>query len=97
MFDPEKFANGTKCQGFPGPGLQNHIYTFNPMAEFVHSKSSHVDEAFDDFIAKHEKEYSHELERDAKKDAFRQNMRYINSMNRQNLSYKVIFDGYVVL
>ena len=64
------------------------------MAEFVHGESSHVDEAFDDFIAKHDKEYSHESERESKKDAFRQNMRYINSMNRQNLSYKVIYDRY---
>ena len=67
------------------------------MAEFVHGESSHVDKAFDDFIAKHDKEYSHELERESKKDAFRQNMRYINSMNRQNLSYKVIYDGYIVI
>ena len=67
------------------------------MAEFVHGEKNHVDEAFDDFIAKHDKEYSHESERESKKDAFRQNMRYINSMNRQNLSYKVIYDRYIVI
>ena len=90
LFDPEVFAAGKTCSGFPGPGLKDHTYTFNPMAEFVHGRSSHVDEAFNEFIETHKKEYSHDAERDAKKDIFRQNMRYINSINRQNLSYKVL-------
>ena len=49
MFDPEVFAAGKTCSGFPGPGLKDHTYTFNPMAEFVHGRSSHVDEAFNEF------------------------------------------------
>merc|ERR1719357_863122 len=57
LFDPDKLANGKECEGFPGPGHQGHTYTFNPMAEFVLGESSHVDKAFDDFIAKHDKEY----------------------------------------
>lgn len=34
------------CAGFPGPGAQ-HVYTFNPMREFVHPASDeHVDHEF---------------------------------------------------
>ena len=33
---------------FPGPG-DKHVYTFNPMREFVHNYDTHVNEAFEDF------------------------------------------------
>ena len=81
VFDPSTLVD-TDCHGFPGPGVRDHTYTFNPMAEFIHGRTGHVDEAFDEFVNEHSKEYSHEHEREAKKDVFRQNMRFIHSINR---------------
>ena len=81
LFDATTLVKGD-CHGFPGPGIRDHTYSFNPMAEFIHRHTNHVDEAFDDFVDTHNKEYSHEHEKEAKKDVFRQNMRFIHSMNR---------------
>lgn len=88
LFDPKTLID-TPCGAFPGPGIGDHTYTFNPMSEFVHGRTSHVDQAFDEFVEKHNKEHSHEHEQEAKKDVFRQNMRMIHSVNRKNLSYKL--------
>lgn len=71
------------CSAFPGPG-DMHVYTFNPMAEFVHPVvTTHLDFEFKKFMKKHSKEYAsgHELIR--RKNAFRQNIRFIHSVNRQ--------------
>lgn len=73
------------CSAFPGPG-DRHIYTFNPMAEFIHpTRTSHVDFEFDKFKNKHNKNYMSHLEHERRKEIFRQNARYIFSKNRQNL------------
>jgi len=75
-----------ECHGFPGPGV-DHIYTFNPMREFVHGHSKHVDDAFDTFHKHHSKKYRDESEHVHRKNIFRQNMRYIHSINRAGLGY----------
>jgi len=83
----EGLTNET-CRDFPGPGA-HHLYHFNPMKEFIDGHTDHVDESFDDFADRHDKSYSDEVDRHSRKDNFRQNMRYIQSVNRQNLPYKL--------
>lgn len=74
---------------FPGPG-QGHYATFNPMQEFVHPTSSeHIENEFGRFLGKHNKAYKDHHEHDYRKDVFRQNLRYIHSMNRQKLTYSL--------
>lgn len=75
------------CSAFPGPG-DKHIYTFNPMAEFIRpEKTGHVDFEFDKFTRKHRKQYQNETDSLLRKDIFRQNVRFINSMNRRNRGF----------
>lgn len=87
--DPAVFDvdEGLPCSAFPGPG-DRHIYTFNPMKEFVHpASSSHVDFEFDKFRNKHGKAYKHQLDEEHRKNIFRQNLRFIHSINRQHKGY----------
>lgn len=86
--DPKVFADydDSSCHGWPGPGM-DHTYTMNPMREFVSNHRSHVDEAFNDFKDKHDKNYRNSDDREIRKDIFTQNMRFIHSKNRQNLTY----------
>lgn len=82
-FSHEKIS-GLACSSFPGPG-DKHIYTFNPMKEFIHPASdSHVDFEFGKFKTKHGRNYNNEKEHALRKDIFRQNVRYIHSVNRQS-------------
>ncbi|XP_049834066.1 digestive cysteine proteinase 1 [Schistocerca gregaria] len=78
-------ANMT-CTSFPGPGSK-HIYTFNPMKEFVHNYDKHVDKAFEEFKHIHKKSYVSDIEHSQRKELFRQNMRFIHSKNRANVGY----------
>lgn len=72
------------CSSFPGPG-DKHIYTFNPMAEFIRPQiTAHVDFEFKKFMKKHGKNYETDLEAVKRKEVFRQNIRYIHAINRQN-------------
>lgn len=87
---PSVFAITTslKCQDFPGPGIQTRVLV-NPMREFFHGDESHVDQGFDDFKTKHDKKYDTQMEHQERLHIFRQNLRYINSVNRKGLSYRV--------
>lgn len=81
------FLADVSCSSFPGPG-DKHIYTFNPMAEFIRPEvTAHVDYEFKKFMKKHGKDYSTTLEQARRKEAFRQNIRYIHAINRQNRGY----------
>lgn len=62
------------CVSFPGPG-DKHIYTFNPMREFIHNYEGHLDEAFHNFKKTHKKTYDSDLDHKYRKNIFRQNMR----------------------
>nr|XP_034183715.1 digestive cysteine proteinase 1 isoform X3 [Osmia lignaria] len=76
------------CVSFPGPG-DKHIYTFNPMREFVHNYDAHMHEAFENFKMAHNKEYISEVDELARKEVFRQNLRFIHSTNRANKDYQL--------
>lgn len=86
--DPSVFVPGMTCHPFPGPG-DAHYVTFNPMSEFVpHDTSSDIiDTAFDNFIKSYDKIYVADHEHVLRKESFRHNLRYINSMNRAGLRY----------
>lgn len=77
------------CVGFPGPG-KGHYATFNPMKEFIHpTKDHHVEMEFNRFKGKHGARYMNDTEHEYRKNIFRQNLRYIHSMNRANLGYSL--------
>lgn len=73
------------CTNFPGPG---HYATMNPMQEFIHKSSEHVDHEFERFKNKHSKSYD-DKEHEQRKNIFRQNLRFIHSTNRRNLGFSV--------
>lgn len=83
----EVAANMT-CVAFPGPG-DKHIYTFNPMREFIHNYDTHVNEAFEHFKKTHKKEYTDDVDQLKRKEIFRQNLRFIHSINRANKGYQL--------
>lgn len=78
------------CRDFPGPGNEaRHRVLVNPMREFIHSDESHVNHEFEQFKDKHNKDYDTKLEHNERLHIFRQNLRYINSMNRKGLTYRL--------
>ena len=87
---PSVFAITTnlRCRDFPGPGMQNRVLA-NPMREFFHNDESHTHHAFEQFKDKHSKEYQTELEHQERKHLFKQNLRYIESVNRKGLSFSL--------
>lgn len=85
--DVFKIDTDMTCMGFPGPGV-NHIYTFNPMREFIHpATEEHVEHEFNKFQKKHGKKYVNSKEHVRRKEVFRQNLRFIHSKNRANIGY----------
>ena len=66
------------CTGFPGPGAQAALIA-NPMQEFIEPDGKErVDEAFEEFLGKHPKDYANHVDRTEhghRRDIFRQNLR----------------------
>ena len=56
----------------------------NPMHEFVHHYTKHVDEAFDQYKVKHGKDYKDGKEHEMRKHHFRNNFRYVQKGNYFN-------------
>lgn len=66
-----------KCESFPGPG-EDHIFSFNPMMEYINNFGKHVDTAFDKFKRHHKKNYPDgTFEHFDRKNNFRQNLRLV--------------------
>lgn len=86
---PTIFAIDTKlkCRDFPGPGTARALA--NPMGQFIHNDQLNVHTQFEEFKDKHGKEYETQIEHTERLHTFRQNLRYIDSMNRQGLSYSL--------
>lgn len=87
--DPSLFDiyNRFTCQGFPGPG--HTAATMNPMAEFIGHQRAHVDADFERFVRHHGKDYDNDTVLSERKRNFLHNYRFINSMNRKNLGFKL--------
>lgn len=81
----------TPCHDFPGPGAHHHttIASFNPIKEFVHGFEEHVTSGFDDFVRTHQKKYENDTEQQTRLNTFRQNFRFIQSKNRQGLTFSL--------
>ncbi|XP_022690904.1 digestive cysteine proteinase 2-like [Varroa jacobsoni] len=75
------------CIDFPSPPGLSSAHLFNPMRQFINGHDAHVDEHFSHFKSTHGKEYAHQTEETIRKDNFRHNQRFVDSMNRRNLSY----------
>lgn len=70
-----------KCESFPGPGV-DHVYSFNPMMEFINNNRDYVDSAFEEFKRHHNKRYPNNTnENFDRKKNFHQNIRYIFIVN----------------
>ena len=59
----------------------------NPMNELAGRNDIHVRGQFDKFKSQHKRNLADATEEQRRLDNFRVNARYVNSMNRQNLSY----------
>merc|ERR1712106_330736 len=70
----------------PGPGA-DHVYTMNPIKEFVENHEAHVRDTFEQFKVHHDKKYRDENDEESRLDVYRQNLRYIHSKNRKGLTY----------
>jgi len=88
--DDAVFADydASSCHGWPGPG-KDHVYTMNPMKEFVDSHTQHVTDTFDQFKQRHGKVYVDGGDEQNRLDVYRQNLRFIHSKNRQGLTYSL--------
>jgi len=95
--DPDvfKFQDKFECISFPGPGVTDPMCE-NPFFELVGAKgysendrSKRVENEFNEFKNKHGKQYKDEIEEAQRKTHFRHNYRYIHSINRKNLSYRL--------
>ncbi|XP_045761872.1 digestive cysteine proteinase 2 [Maniola jurtina] len=85
--DVFKIDPSLQCSSFPGPGYR-HFATFNPMKEFVHPiHDAHIEEEFERFKSKHNKQYSSDIEHAKRSNIFRQNLRYIHSNNRAHRGF----------
>jgi C1A family cysteine protease len=78
--------NSLQCTNFPGPGIQNQV-SVNPMREFFHGDDSYINNEFGNFKKTHDKKYDSELEHKERLHLFRNNLRYIQSINRKGLTY----------
>ena len=68
-------------------GKNEHGIMMNPMKDLF--QSSRFDKAHGEFAAAFDKTYRHEADRRKAANNYMQNVRYINSKNRQGLSYKL--------
>lgn len=62
------------CQPFPGPGI-DHVYTFNPIKEFIEHSENHIDSSFEKFKQKYNKPYNDPVEHTHKREIFKSNLR----------------------
>ena len=59
----------------PGTGDSEDRILMNPMQEYIHGESSHVDDMFNKYKKIHKKGYPSDREHERRKDIFRQNVR----------------------
>jgi len=79
---------GRSCHGWPGPG-SDHVYTMNPIREFVDNHDTHVKHTFEQFKVHHNKMYRNTEDEESRLDLYRQNLRFVHSINRKGLTYKL--------
>nr|XP_061838294.1 digestive cysteine proteinase 1-like [Nerophis lumbriciformis] len=90
--DPRVLAlpEGTKCGGFPGPGVEHHTLA-NPMKDLMHTSSSQ--RIFAHFKDKFQRRYSDPREHEKREHAFLHNLRYVHSKNRAGLPFTLALNS----
>lgn len=90
MFDIPKDIS-SPCGDFPGPGAgKRHSASrmlVNPMREYIHGDTTHVDPMFSAFTKDHGRDYRGKREHTKRKHIFHTNLRYIQSINRAGRGY----------
>uniref|UniRef100_UPI00398EC444 digestive cysteine proteinase 2-like n=1 Tax=Pristiophorus japonicus TaxID=55135 RepID=UPI00398EC444 len=89
-----KRPEGLPCSGFFASG--KHRILNNPMEEFVEPHNAdNAHNFFQDFKKKYDRDYENdEKEHEFRKSTFTHNRRYIHSMNRRNLTYKMTINHF---
>lgn len=78
---------GKECVQFPSPAADPYVHLMNPMKEFVNRDDSHLGHEFRKFKKRHRKSFASAADERKRFNHLRHNTRYVNSMNRRNLSY----------
>ncbi|XP_003745141.1 counting factor associated protein D [Galendromus occidentalis] len=91
VVNPDLFEVGSvtdkQCTKLPTASQSSARHLFDPIREFVSNNDSHVDEHFAEFKNTHGKAYESASEDRKRRHNFHHKMRFVNSMNRRNLSY----------
>ncbi|KAF6202413.1 hypothetical protein GE061_004812 [Apolygus lucorum] len=74
------------CTQYPNSTSKSHNY-FNPMAEFVSNTDEHITDEWEEYKKKYKKMYAG-LDNHMRRLNFKQNYRFVHSMNRAGLTYK---------
>ena len=84
-------VEGIKCREYPTDmDLHSMKLLANPMQEYIHpADDSHLHHLHEEFVQKFDIQHKDENDRENRRNTFRHNLRYINSMNRQNLTFKL--------
>lgn len=90
--DASKFNKpNMTCGSFPGPGMYGSAHERSVLAELTDIPAYHqaADSHFSRFKSKHSKKYATVQEHHFRKSIFQNHMRFIDSINRRHLSYKL--------
>ncbi|XP_023687880.1 digestive cysteine proteinase 1-like [Paramormyrops kingsleyae] len=80
---------GLTCGSFPGPGVEHHLLA-NPIQDLLHTKPrGHAHRLFVHFKGKFQHQYGDEWEHERRESSFVHNVRFVHSMNRAGLSYRL--------
>uniref|UniRef100_UPI00398F0E7A digestive cysteine proteinase 2-like isoform X2 n=1 Tax=Pristiophorus japonicus TaxID=55135 RepID=UPI00398F0E7A len=85
-----KLPEGLSCEGFSGPEVEHRILA-NPIQDLVTTdKEDRAHHLFQHYKKKFKRDYDNDdEEHEFRRKTFTQNMRYIHSMNRADLTYKM--------
>ncbi|XP_032900738.1 digestive cysteine proteinase 2-like isoform X1 [Amblyraja radiata] len=90
-----KLPKGMSCEDFPGPGVEHRILA-NPIEDLVSMDNGDgAHNFFQHYKEKFGREYLEgDVEHEVRKTTFTHNMRYVHSMNRQNLTFKLAINHF---
>ncbi|XP_048850332.1 digestive cysteine proteinase 1-like [Brienomyrus brachyistius] len=88
-FHAFSLPGGLTCGSFPGPGVEHHLLA-NPIQDLLHTKpQGHAHRLFAHFKGQFQRHYGDEWEHERREYSFVHNVRFIHSMNRAGLSYRL--------
>ncbi|KAL8220713.1 UNVERIFIED_CONTAM: hypothetical protein K2H54_053094 [Gekko kuhli] len=87
-WSPDHSKETKLCSQLPGESMEHRILA-NPMADFVGGEEDRAHQLFHHYRKRFGKIYDNETEMEHRKHTFTHNMRFVNSKNRANLSFKL--------